>query len=136
MRRRPQEIVLAAAVAAVLSGAPSTAGNLATGGDLLASTRAAGTLLPGRRDRPGIVAGVGVHAVVSLGWTAVLSIGLPRRGRVRGAALGAAAGAAIATLDLGVIAPRRFPAVAALPVGPQLADHVAFGAIVGWCLGR
>jgi hypothetical protein len=29
------------------------------------------------------------------------------------------------------IARRRFPAIDALPRGPQLADHVAFGALVG-----
>jgi len=46
-----------------------------------------------------------------------------------GAAM-SAAGLAIAWLDLG-IARRRFPAIAALRQGPQVADHVAFGAVVG-----
>lgn len=45
-------------------------------------------------------------------------------------AWGAAAGLAIAALDLGLIG-RRVPAVAALPQAPQWADHVAFGAAVG-----
>ena len=44
---------------------------------------------------------------------------------------GALAGAAIATLDLGLVAPRRAPAIAELPQLPQWADHLAFGALVG-----
>ncbi len=46
------------------------------------------------------------------------------------------AGALIAALDLGFIARRRFPAVAALPVGPQVADHLLYGALVGLVLDR
>lgn len=57
----------------------------------------------------------------------MLAAALPRRWTV---AWGAFAGLAIGVLDLGVAA-RRFPAIAALPRGPQLADHVAFGSIVG-----
>ena len=57
----------------------------------------------------------------------MLSAVLPRR---RTTAWGALAGLAVAGLDLGVIA-RRFPAIRALPPVPQLADHIAFGAIVG-----
>lgn len=136
MRHQPQEIAIAAVTAAALSGAPSTAWTLATGGELLASTRAAGTIAPGRRDRPSAVVGGAVHAVMSAGWTVALAAVLPRRGRALGAVLGAAAGAGIAAFDLGVVVPRHFPAVAALPSGPQVADHIAFGAIVGWCLGR
>jgi hypothetical protein len=48
---------------------------------------------------------------------------------------GASAGLGIAALDLGVIA-KRYPAVAALPQAPQWADHVAFGAVVGWVAAR
>ncbi|MEY2570989.1 MAG: hypothetical protein QOE63_1339 [Acidimicrobiaceae bacterium] len=132
MRHEPQEIAVAAVAAAVLSGAPSTVWTLATRGDLLASTRAAGMIV----HRPGVIAGAAVHAGMSVGWTIALAAVLPCRGRALGAVLGAAAGAGIAALDLGLVAPRRFPAVAALPLGPQLADHLAFGAIVGWCLGR
>jgi len=112
----------------VLSGAPSTVAALVRGADALAATRAAGTLVPGRRDRPGAAAGVAVHAVLSLSWTAVLVAVLRRlRGGVLAGALG---GAAIAALDLGVVA-RRYPAVRALPPLPQWADHLAFGAVVG-----
>ena len=46
---------------------------------------------------------------------------------------GALAGLAIGGLDLGIAA-RRVPAIAALPQVPQLADHVAFGAVAGWML--
>jgi len=41
---------------------------------------------------------------------------------------GALAGLAIAVIDLGVVG-RRFPRVRVLPLGPQLADHAAYGAI-------
>jgi hypothetical protein len=57
----------------------------------------------------------------------VLARVLPSRHRI---ATGALAGAAIAALDLGVIA-RRYPAIHALPQAPQLADHVLFGGTVG-----
>ena len=124
----PKRLALVALAAGVLSGAPSTLAALVRGEDVLGPTRAAGTLVPGRRDRPSVVAGVAVHTALTLWWTAVLTAGLRRlRGGVVAGALG---GAAIAALDLGVLA-RRFPAVRALPQGPQWADHVAFGAVVG-----
>jgi hypothetical protein len=108
----------------VLSGAPSTAYTLATGGDLLESTRAAGTLL----GRPTVLRGALAHAAVSLWWTlALYKLG------VRTPATGAVVGAAIAGLDLGVVG-RRFPAIRSLAPLPQLADHLAFGAVVGWVL--
>jgi hypothetical protein len=115
----------ATAAAGLLSGAPSTAHALLTGADPLAATRAAGTMLPGHR--PGILRGALAHAAVSTLWGTVLALALPRRHTV---AWGAAAGLLIAALDLGVVA-RRFPAIRALPTAPQVADHVAFGAIVG-----
>jgi hypothetical protein len=43
---------------------------------------------------------------------------------------GVCAGAAIAALDLGLIG-RRFARIRALPLAPQVADHLAFGAVVG-----
>ncbi len=43
---------------------------------------------------------------------------------------GGLAGAAIAALDLGVVA-RRVPAIRELPTAPQWADHILFGATVG-----
>ena len=130
MARTSRDIVRAAALAATLSGAPSTAWTLAQRGDLLASTRAAGAMVGGE---PRLGRGVVVHAVVSLLWTAVLAVVLPRRHAV---VAGAVAGGAIAALDIGVIAPRRFRAIVSLPRGPVVADHVAFGALVGWSLAR
>jgi hypothetical protein len=47
----------------------------------------------------------------------------------------AEAGLAIAALDLS-IARRRHSAIDALPTGAQVADHVAFGALVGATLDR
>jgi hypothetical protein len=126
----PRRLVATALVAGVASGLPSTLVAALRGDDLLAATRAAGTLVPGRRERPGVVAGAAVHAVLTLWWTTVLTAGL-RRAR-GGALLGAAGGAAIAALDLGVVG-RRYPAIRALPHAPQWADHVAFGVVVGVC---
>jgi hypothetical protein len=133
MRRTLHDIALASATASLVSGAPSTAHALITGRSPLEAARAAGTLLPGRRDRPGLAPGVAAHIAVSAGWGVVLGLVLPRRHTV---AWGAAAGAAIAALDLVVIAPRRAPAIAALPQCWQWADHVAFGAVTGWVLSR
>ncbi len=133
MRRSLHEIAQAAAVASIVSGAPSTAHALVSGRSPLEAARAAATLLPGRRERPGAVAGVAVHVAVSAAWGAVLGVTLPRRHTV---VWGAAAGAAIAAVDLVGVARSRVPAIAALPQPWQWADHVAFGAAVGWVLSR
>jgi hypothetical protein len=125
--------VRAGAVAALFSGAPSTAWALARGRDPLAAARAAGTLVPGRRHRPNLLGGVAAHLVISAVWTAVFA--LVARRRPWGPASGALAGLAIAGLDLGVVG-RRYPAIAALPLGPQLADHAAFGALLGGAMRR
>jgi hypothetical protein len=121
---------VAGLIAAAVSGLPSTLHALATGGDPLAAARAAGSVvLPReRRTLPLLAAAVPAHLAVSLGWAFVL----PRRAGVVG---GAACGLAIAALDLGVLA-RWFPRVRALPLAPQIADHVAYGAVVGAVLAR
>jgi hypothetical protein len=111
-----------------LSGVPSTLHAVLTHCPVLGSTRAAGSML----GRSTVLRGVVVHAVLSAWWTGVLAVVLPRSRR---AAWGAAAGLGIGLLDLGVVARRRFPTIAALPRRPQLADHVAFGALVGAVLG-
>jgi len=49
-------------------------------------------------------------------------------------AISAGWGVALA-LDLGIMG-RLFPRIGALPLAPQLADHVAYGATVGWMLSR
>jgi hypothetical protein len=133
MPRSLHEIALAAAVASVVSGVPSTAHAVLTGRPPLEAARAAATLLPRHHDRPGVATGLFVHVVVSAGWGTVLGLVLPKRHTV---AWGAAAGLAIAVLDLGGIARRRAPTVGALPQAWQWADHVAFGATVGWVLSR
>jgi hypothetical protein len=120
-------------IAAVVSGIPSTAHALLTGGDVLAATRAAGTLLPRRRNQPGVAAGLVAHIVVSAAWTCVLAA-TARRHRL-GAGGGAVAGLVIAALDLGIAA-RAYPAVRALPRGPQILDHLVFGAVTGALLDR
>ncbi|ADB50911.1 hypothetical protein [Conexibacter woesei] len=133
-------MLAAAALAAVLSGAPSTLDMLRRGGDPLASVRAAGALLVGadRSDGVLIAAAVPVHAALSLGWTAMLARTLPARHEpLRGAAVGLA----IAALDLGLAAAcgsraSRFAPVAALPQVSQWADHVTFGLTVGVMLRR
>ncbi len=122
----------ALAVGAVVSGAPSTLWALASGHDPLGATRAAGRLLaPDEARTWRLLACAGVaHAALTLAWGAVLTVALPRRRRVLA---GAVAGLGIAGVDLGLAhlsAAPRFAAVRALPVGPQLADHAAFGATV------
>jgi len=119
----------AGAVAAVLSGAPSTLHALATRSSPLEATLAAGTLLLPRERRPLALAlaAVPVHLGLSFGWALPLAALLPRR---RTVAAGTLAGLAIAALDLGVVGRRR-PRIRALPQLPQVLDHVAYGATVG-----
>ena len=68
-----------------------------------------------------------VHLAISFFWSVVLRGLLPRRHTILWAIVGALA---IGVLDLRVIG-RLFPEVLALPFGPQLMDHVAWGATVG-----
>lgn len=110
------------------SGLPSSAYALLRGRDPrlqgLTATRAIGTLVwPGV---PGLARGALAHGGVSLVVGGALGVMLPRRWSI---AWGALAGLAIGWVNLAVIAPRRYPAIASLPLGPQLADNAAFGAI-------
>jgi hypothetical protein len=130
--RRLDDIVVATAVASVVSGAPSTLHALATDRSVLDAARAAGTLLPGREDRPGLIAGGVVHFVISGFWGVVLGLLLPRR---HTPAWGALAGLGIAAISLPTVGRRR-PALAALPQIPQWADNVAFGFVTGWLLSH
>ncbi|MEA2354252.1 MAG: hypothetical protein QOD61_381 [Solirubrobacteraceae bacterium] len=122
------EVIRAAAIAGVVSGAPSTVYALLRGGDPLEASLAAGTLLLASETRRGrlLLAGAVVHAGLCLGWAGILGAVLPR-GRAIPAA--AAAGLAIAGLDLGIVG-RRLPRIRALPLIPQVADHVAFAVTV------
>jgi hypothetical protein len=76
--------------------------------------------------------GAAAHAAISTGWTTLLAVVLPRRWPI---AWGAVFGVGIGVLDLAV-ARRCFPAIAALPVGPQLADHAAFGVLAAAMIDR
>ncbi|MBW3611003.1 MAG: hypothetical protein M3N37_03865 [Actinomycetota bacterium] len=126
--------MVAGAFAWALSGLPSTAWALLRDGDPLVAARAAGTLVLSPTAGPTalLVAGAGAHTVISFAWAMLLALALPRR---RTTLAGAAAGLGIAALDLGVVG-RRYPAVRALPPLPQVADHLAFGAVIGAVLAR
>ena len=129
MRRdSPGGAVRAGLVAALVSGAPSTAHALATGRDPLEATAAAGSLvLRGDRGRGELLeAAAPVHLALSTAWALLIATLLPKRGRVLA---GAGYGLGIALFDLGVVG-RAFPRIRALPVGPQIADHILFGAVV------
>jgi hypothetical protein len=116
--------VEAGAVAGVVSGLPSTLLERRP----VEKTRAAGTLL----GAPTLPRGAVAHVALSLGWGVALAALLPRRPSL---AAGALAGLGIAALDLGLVG-RRFPRIRALPAGPQVADHVAYGVSVAWWLRR
>ena len=79
MRRSLHDVAAATAVASVLSGGPSTVHAGMTGRGVFDAAKAAGTLVPGRRDRPGLVAGLVAHAGISVFWGVVLGATLPRR---------------------------------------------------------
>ena len=136
MTPRPtiQDGLAAGAVAALLSGAPSTLHALATRTSPLEATLAAGTVLAPRAQRPAVLllAAVPVHLALSFGWALLLAAVLPRRRTVATATL---AGLAIAALDLGMIG-RRYPRIRALAPVPQVLDHLAYGATVGVVLSR
>ncbi len=126
--------IAAGAVAGVLSGLPSTIHALLVSGQPLAATLAVGSLVLPNEDRRGrlLLAAIPVHLAISVGWGVALAFVLPRRNVV---ALGPAAGLAIAAVDLGLVG-RRLPPIRTLPTGPQIGDHVAYGAIVGVILHR
>ena len=128
------DAAIAGAAAAVLSGAPSTTHALLTGADPFEASLAAGTLLLPREERPSrlLPAALAAHGALSFGWALVLAATLPRRHTVAWSPI---AGLGIAALDLGVVG-RRFARIRALPLAPQVLDHVAYAATVGWVLSR
>ena len=133
--RAPLADALAAgAVAAVVSGGPSTLHALLTGRDPLEASLAAGTLLLPGEQRPArlLPAATVAHVALSLGWAVVLAHVLPRR---RAPAAAALAGLAIAALDLGLVG-RRLERIRALPLAPQVLDHVAYAVTVAVVLER
>jgi hypothetical protein len=129
-----KDSLLAALVAGILGGIPSTAFALLTGADVLEATRAAGAMLisPQAGTPKLLAAAAVVHVTISFFWAAILAHLLPRRRTVLWAMLAAGA---IALLDLRVIG-RLFPEIFALPFWPQFADHLAWGLTVGTVLDR
>ncbi|HEX6362402.1 MAG TPA: hypothetical protein VFZ93_05575 [Albitalea sp.] len=117
-------------VATVFSGAPSTVHALLVGADPLEATLAAGRMLLPHETAalPLVAAAAVVHPAVSAFWAVVFARLLPARHTVAWSVAGALA---VGLLDLRVIAPALFPDVAALPFGPQMADHAMWGALLG-----
>ena len=120
--------VVAGAIAWAVSGLPSTGVALLRRTSPLESVAAAGTLLlPDDASTVSLLAaGAAAHTALSLGWATVFALALPER---RTVAAGLAGGLAVAALDLGLVG-RRHPRIHALATGPQVADHLAFGAVV------
>jgi hypothetical protein len=120
---------LAALLAGFLSGIPSTLWAWLQGTDPLEATRAAGALLvgPDANLAATLAAAALVHGAMSGFWACTLCALLPRNWAVL---WGLAAGAGIAVMDIALIG-RFLPAISGLAFGPQLADHLAFGGIVG-----
>jgi hypothetical protein len=135
--RDRRRIIEATAVAAMFGGAPSTLDALRRQRDIRGAvvcardaTRAIGTLLP--PGRPSLVRGAAIHVGISVLCGEALARTLPER---RSALWGAAAGLALGVVNVGMIG-QRFPAIAALPLVPQLADNVAFGALFALVVDR
>jgi len=114
-------------VASLAGGLPSTTLAALQGRPVVAygldTTRRVGVLVP--PFRRGFARGVLAHAVISVVAGEVLAATLPRP---RSIAWGAAAGLVMGIVNVGVIG-RRIPAIAELPLAPQLADNIAFGMI-------
>jgi len=127
-----RETLGAALPAMLLSGLPSTLHSLLTRRDPLEPSLAAGSIaLPRETHRARLLlAAIPVHVALSVGWTMVLALLLPRRTPV---VEGTLAGLAIAGVDLGIVG-RRYPRISALPQLPQIADHIAFGILAAVAL--
>ena len=130
-------IIEATAAAAVLGGAPSTLDAVRRQRNLRSAvsyirdaTRAVGTLVP--PGRPSFLRGAVIHVGISVVCGEALARTLPER---HSTAWGAAAGLALGIVGVGLIG-RRFPAIAALPLTPQLADNIAFGAVFAFVVDR
>ena len=137
VKRDRRRIIQATAAAALLSGAPSTLDAFRRHREIrpvlsyvLEATRAIGTLVP--PGRPGLLRGAAIHVGISALCGEGLARTLPSRHSM---AWGAGAGLALGVINVGVIG-RRFPAIRALPLVPQLADHVAFGVVFAAIVDR
>jgi hypothetical protein len=132
-RFTPRELFWAWLMATIFSGLPSTAYALLIGANPLEATWAAGGMLLPMSAQPAqlFMAAAVVHCSVSAFWTVVFGALLPRRHVVFWALAGSAA---VALLDLRLVAPLLFPSVAALAFWPQFADHLMWGALLGGTL--
>jgi hypothetical protein len=119
----------AAVPAALLSGLPSTLYALVRRRDAWEAAAAAGAIVaPREQRRPLLVMyAIPVHFGISLFWSIALARVLPRRGTLLFALAG---GGVIAAVDLAIVG-RHLPPIRSLPQGPQVIDHLAFGAVVG-----
>jgi hypothetical protein len=133
--RTKRDLLYAWLLATLLSGIPSTLYALLSGGDPTEPTRAAGAmLLPSETGWPKLLLAAALaHGAVSLFWASILWLILPSRHTTWWALV---ASAAIAVLDLRIIAPVLFPEVAGLAFWPQFADHLMWGACVGLTFAR
>jgi hypothetical protein len=137
MTRDRRRVIEATLLAATLSGLPSTFYALvksrsprAAAVYVYEATRAVGTLVP--PGRPGFRRGAAVHLAISMLCGETLARTLPRAYCIR---WGAAAGFVIGVINVGAIG-RAFPAIARLPLMPQLADNVMFGTVFALLLDR
>ena len=135
--RDRRRIMRATAVAAALSGAPSTLDAFRRQRDLRSvmtyvwdTTCSVGTLVP--LGQPDFMRGALLHVGISVLCGEGLARTVPETNSV---IWGAGAGLVIGVINVGVIG-RRFPAIAALPLVPQLADNVAFGALFAFVVDR
>src|SRR4051794_30501838 len=138
-RRTPRngawdDALVSGSLAAVVSGVPSTVHAVWRRSDPLEGALAAGTLVLPHENRRArlLLAATAAHAALSIGWASLLAAYLPSRATVRWSIV---AGLAIAALDLGLIG-RRFERIRALPLLPQVADHLAFSMTVGAVVRR
>ncbi|MDB5811943.1 MAG: hypothetical protein JWN94_4065 [Betaproteobacteria bacterium] len=117
-------------MATLFSGVPSTLFFIITGVDLWPPIQAVGEMVLPSSSEPSqiFIAAALVHGTVSVFWTLVVARILPVK---HAPAYAIAASALIAVIDLRVIAPVFFPAVAALSFWPQVADHLAWGLLLG-----
>jgi hypothetical protein len=130
-----RDVLAAGWIATLVSGTPSTLYALLTGNDMTEATRAAGAMLVSASSSMPVLflAAAVAHTSISFFWAAILVRILPRRHVVPWAT---AAAALIGVLDLRLIAPAFFPEVANLDFAPQMADHLMWGASLGWVLAR
>jgi hypothetical protein len=94
------------------------------------ATCAVGTRVP--PGRPTFTRGALLHVGISVLCGEALARMVPETNSV---IWSAGAGLAIGVINVGMIG-RRFPAIAALPFVPQVADNVAFGALFAFVVDR